>query len=480
MSRAALIIVAVVTCLAPAARAEERRASNSDELKKAIAAAKPGAVVVMADGVWKDVRIVFNGQGREDAPVTLRAATPGKVVLAGESRLSFAGKHLVVDGLCFSQGGTRSGSVIEFRTSTQNVAEHCRLTNCAVIDYNPKEKKDDTKWVSVYGTYNRVDHCYFAGKHNVGQVLVVWVGKEPNYHLIDHNHFGPRPPLGENGGEQLRVGTSEVSMNVSRSTAEWNYFENCDAEIEIVSNKSCENVYRYNTFDRCAGTLTLRHGNRCTVEGNWFFGRHKPGTGGIRVIGEDHRIFNNYLEGLEAKGYPAAITLMKGIPDSPLAGYFQVKRAVVAFNTLADNRTTLLIGGGRRGSATLPPADCVIANNLLVGSTSPLVTQTVEPQNMRWEGNVAFGAELAIPPGDGVRVVDPKLERAADGLLRPAQGSATIAAAKGEYPTVREDIDGQPRELAKDVGCDQRSSRPVLRGPPGAADTGPAWRRDGQ
>src|SRR2546423_793598 len=195
---------------------------------------------------------------------------------------------------------------------------------------------------------------------------------------------------------------SEVSMNVSRTTDELNYFDNCDGEIEVISSKSCENVYRYNTFDRCAGTLTLRHGNRCIVEGNWFFGRHKPGTGGIRVIGEDHRVFNNYLEGLEAKGYPAAITLMKGIPDSPLAGYFQVKRAVITFNTLADNRSTLLIGGGGRGSATLPPVDCVIANNLLVGASSPLVTQAIEPLNMRWEGNIAFGAELGISAREGI------------------------------------------------------------------------------
>ena len=39
----------------------------------------------------------------------------------------------------------------------------------------------------------------------------------PNYHLISHNYFGFRPALGVNGGETIRVGTSEWSFNTSRT-----------------------------------------------------------------------------------------------------------------------------------------------------------------------------------------------------------------------------------------------------------------------
>ena len=66
-------------------------------------------------------------------------------------------------------------------------------------------------------------------------------------------------------------------MNVSRMIVEDNYYEHCDGEAEIISNKSCENIYRRNTFVECKGAL-MRHGNRCTAEGNWFFGhgrRHR-------------------------------------------------------------------------------------------------------------------------------------------------------------------------------------------------------------
>ena len=73
---------------------------------------------------------------------------------------------------------------------------------------------------------------------------------------------------GENGGETMRLGYSYQSMFVSRTTVEDNLFTQCDGEIEIISSKSCENVYRHNTFRDCEGTLTLRHGNRCVVDGN--------------------------------------------------------------------------------------------------------------------------------------------------------------------------------------------------------------------
>jgi len=48
-------------------------------------------------------------------------------------------------------------------------------------------------------------------------------------------------------------------MHDSRALVEENRFEGCRGEIEIISNKSCENVYRRNTFVDCEGTLTLRH-----------------------------------------------------------------------------------------------------------------------------------------------------------------------------------------------------------------------------
>jgi poly(beta-D-mannuronate) lyase len=448
-------------------------------LAAAIKAAQPGDTISLADGTWRDAAIQFAARGTDGRPITLRAEHPGKVVLSGESRLSIAGQYLVVDGLFFTDGAIASGSVVEFRGKADEPSSHCRLTNCAIVDYRAPSIKTDTKWVSVYGKANRVDHCYFAGKTNNGQTLVVWVAAEPNGHTIDFNHFGPRPPLGFNGGETLRVGTSEVSMNVSRTLVENNLFEKCDGEVEAISNKSCENVYRHNTFRGCSATLCLRHGNRCLVEGNFFFGEHARGSGGIRIIGEGHRVVNNFLTGLEGDEARSAIALTSGVPDSPLNGYFQVKDVVVAFNTMVDNKSNIAIGTGAGKKNTLPPKDCLIANNIVSGSKAPLVHVFAEPIGLRWEGNLAWGARLGIEKPPGVALADPQLVPT-EPFVRPAPASPAIGAAVGEFPWVREDIDGQPRPGRLDIGCDQRSDRPIVHGQLDRGDVGPSWRRQAE
>ena len=63
-------------------------------------------------------------------------------------------------------------------------------------------------------------------------------------------------------------------------TVEHNLFEECDGEIEIISNKSGKNTFRHNTFRRSSGTLTLRHGNWAEVYGNYFLGEGRAEAGG--------------------------------------------------------------------------------------------------------------------------------------------------------------------------------------------------------
>ena len=89
---------------APGARAAERRAGDADELRSALQAARPGDVVVMKNGVWKDVAIDFRAEATAKAPVRLRAQTPGSVVLTGNSRLTFLAPHLIAEGLFFRDG----------------------------------------------------------------------------------------------------------------------------------------------------------------------------------------------------------------------------------------------------------------------------------------------------------------------------------------------------------------------------------------
>ena len=469
------------------ARSAEWFLTTPSDLAVASSGVQPGDALTMQNGFWPDADILFTGNGTAANPITLRAETPGQVILSGSSRLRIAGSYLVVEGLKFANGYLIADDVIAFRDGPASVANHCRLTQCAIIDYNPDDPNEETIWVSLYGTSNQVDNCHFKGKNNLGSTLVVWVSTrpdQPNYHRITQNYFGPRPALGVNGGETIRIGTSDVSMNLSRSTVEANYFEQCNGDSEIVSSKSCENMFVHNTFLECEGSLTLRHGNRCLVAGNFFLGRSKPKTGGIRITGDDHKVYNNYLADLAGATWNAPLCFMQGLVNSPLNGYFQVKRAVVAFNTIVNCQNNILIGlpatlTGTTNATTLPPADCRLGNNLVLSYAGKLIDQRIVPENMTREGNIMYGVPLDIFPQNGISYVDPKLVLGNDGLWRPGTGSPALGMSQGAYGDVSEDMEGQPRSQPSDVGSDQASAAPASYRAWTATDVGPYWMRPG-
>lgn len=455
--------------------------TNSNEIKNASAQASPGDTIIMAEGLWFDEHIVFSGNGTGEAPILLLAETPGRVILSGTSTLRISGEHLVVSGLYFRNGYSSDGAVIEFRNTSATLAEHCRLTNSAIVDYNPPNRSTDYKWVSLYGTQNRVDSCYFKGKEHSGTTLVIWferVNSPPaHYHRIDHNYFGYRPELGANGGETIRIGTSTYSMNDSYTTVESNLFEKCNGEMEIISNKSCENLYFNNTFLESQGTLTLRHGNMCQVYGNFFFGNGEYSTGGVRIIGEDHRVYNNYFQDLRGTGYRSAVSIMNGVPDSPLNRYFQVKRAEIIHNTIINCSRAFEIGSGAGTELSLPPVNSSIVNNLVYNTGSQrIVTIEDQPDNMFYSDNYFYGGELGISDTvSGILKVDPLLVDYGDSLWRPVSTSPVIGNALMGYGYMISDMDGHPRGMENDVGADQVSQDPINYKPVTRNDVGPAW-----
>ena len=143
--------------------AEKKFVSNVSEINSVLATIQPGDSIVMKDGVWIDSKIIFTANGNLENSIYLTAETPGKVVLTGTSTLRIAGDYLVVEGLFFKDGHSSSGAVVEFRNSGIE-SNYSRLTNCAIVNYNPADKNTDYKWISLYGTHNRVDHCYIQGQ----------------------------------------------------------------------------------------------------------------------------------------------------------------------------------------------------------------------------------------------------------------------------------------------------------------------------
>lgn len=459
------------------AQAATFNVSSADDIETAMESAQPGDTLIMTNGVWTNQEIDFAGIGTAANPITLRPQTPGGVELNGISQLRISGDHLIVDGLHF-KGGTieNSDHVVQFR-GPLGEATNSRFTNSVIESYNPEDLNDKYHYVSLYGQNNRVDHNRFLDQQNIGPQIVAWLDESPAmteaHHRIDANHFGDRPAGWDNGFEAIRLGDSDTSDVNAHIVVENNLFERVDGEIEIISGKSNDNIYRYNTFRESAGTLTLRHGHRATVEGNFFLGEGREGSGGIRVVGEDHTIVNNYIADIDDRA-DGAISFAAGIPNTIPSGYQQVKNTLVAHNTIvnvAGAGITFDWGIGSSGRSLLPQT-LTISGNLISSTAAPLF-EGQEGTGYSYSDNIAHGAALGISPRPGISQVDPDLQQAADGLWRPSPTSPAVDAAAAAYVT--QDMDGQARIGLFDIGADELSAAQIVRKPLTTDDIGASW-----
>tara|TARA_R110002074_G_scaffold7401_2_gene31825 strand:+ start:4315 stop:6648 length:2334 start_codon:yes stop_codon:yes gene_type:complete len=340
---------------------------NVAEFEAAVKKAQPGDQIILANGIWMDAELLFQANGTAEKPITLNVEDKGKVILSGASNLRIAGNHLVVQGLVFKNGYTPTNAVISFRKNREEMANNSRLTECVIDNFNNPERQVQDYWVTIYGKNNRIDHNHISGKKNLGVTMIVGLDTEDsraNNHQIDHNYFGPRPTYGNNGGETLRIGTSHHALENSNTLVESNYFDRTNGEHEIISNKSCQNTFKYNTFFECTGTLTMRHGNETLVDGNVFIGNGKPSTGGVRVINEKQTVINNYHIGLTGYRFRGAFVMMNGVPDSPPNRYVTVIDSKVNNNTFV-NCDNILFGAGSDEERSQAPRSSEFSENII-------------------------------------------------------------------------------------------------------------------
>jgi poly(beta-D-mannuronate) lyase len=411
-------ILIIMMLTAPAAMAGVV-VNDQAEYEDAVANTLPGDVIRLANGVWNDFEIVFTGKGTKEAPITLTAEEKGKVIISGQSNLRLAGEHLVVSGLVFKDGYTPTNAVISFQINKEKLAKNSRVTEVVIDGFNNPERTERDSWVLIYGKNNRFDHNHLAGKSNNGVTLAVRLNTEAsqeNHHRIDHNYFGHRPILGSNGGETMRIGTSHYSLTDSFTVVEDNYFDRCNGEVEIISSKSGGNVFRGNVFFESRGTLTLRHGNGNLVENNIFFGNGADHTGGIRLINKRQTIRNNYLQGLTGTRFGSPLTVMNGVPDSPINRYHQVEDSVIENNTLIDVAHIELAAGSDEERSAVPKTTR-FANNLIYNRHGEdIFTVHDDISGIEFENNILNEVEdLKIDRGFTSRKIE--LKQLPNGLM---------------------------------------------------------------
>lgn len=442
---------------------------NKVELEKAIEGATPGEEIVLANGVWSDVQINFWGQGTKEHPITLRAETPGKVYIEGESFLKFGGDYLIAKDLYFRNGHTPSDAVVEFRTK-EKVANHCTFTNCVIENFNQPQRSTQDFWVEFWGRHNELSNCNIIGKSNSGPTIRVQPkGNESinNYHRIVNNHFGPRPRKGGPHGETIQIGDSETSMNPSYTMVSNNLFDHCDGEVEVISNKSNFNEYRSNVFYKCEGSLVMRHGNYCIIDGNYFIGDSADAyMGGIRIINTGHWVTNNYFYNLKGANFRSPLSVMNGVPKSPMNRYNQVTDVVVAYNTWVNCKSPwqFSVGANLDQKGILPaseirsarPKRTVIADNLVYTNDpkSPAIIAYDKLDGISFKNNFINNKSLANQIPNTFNYCNFGITKLTDYIYLPSAEVDSLNTYKGfEFDKINTDLLGNSRTGKNRVGA---------------------------
>jgi poly(beta-D-mannuronate) lyase len=445
--------------------------SNAEELNNAIEKALPGDVIVLKNGVWKDIEIEFTGQGTKANPIVLRAETDGEVFIEGVSNLSFGGEFLEVSGLHFRNGYSPSENVIAFRINKDKLANNCRVTNCAIIDFNKLQRDDDDLWVQFYGRHNQLDHCYIAGKTNGGPTVRVDLkGNQSirNYHKIVNNHFGPRPRKGGARGETIQLGSSFTSMSPSNTTIANNLFEACNGEVEIISSKTNFNEIKNNVFYKSEGSVVTRHGNYCIIDGNYFIGDgENKNYGGIRIVNTGHWIVNNYFYNIIGENFRSPLAVMNGIPKSPLNRYNQVTDVVVAYNTYVNCKSPWQFGVGTNidQADVLPlseirsarPIRTTVANNIIYnknGDKFPVIEHD-KADGVLFKNNIIDNKGIEFKDFEGgIQASSLELKTVSENIVIPTGIPDDVEPYIGfDFNTITQDLFGNSRAHSNRIGA---------------------------
>ncbi|EAQ42774.2 alginate lyase precursor [Polaribacter sp. MED152] len=431
--------------------------STNAELETAISNANAGSEIILKDGSYNNVFVNINKNGTNSSPIVVKAQNPGSVFLTGNSRVYMRGTYITVSGLIFQNPSNliENGNTIE-PVFELNQCDNCTVTNNKIDAYNGTDAQKTLKFKWVYiidGQYNEISHNSFIGKYGVGSIINDnRSNSNEDYLKIHHNYFADRVPVdndinGLNDQDAIRIGTSTTSLSDSYSEVYDNYFYNWSGEVEIISNKSGKNKYYNNTFRDYQGTLTLRHGNGCEVFNNYFFANNNSFTGGIRIIGEDHKVYNNYIEGINSfkptgssSNVTGGINVMNGVTNSALNQYYQVKNAQVVNNTFVNCDYAIRIGTSLGG--TEEPVNLTVANNIMYNtSINAYQINTTPSGNFVSEGNLTnLSNSDMVDDGNFHRI---------------KAGSAPIDASIGAYSFVTEDVLGGTRDAIVDAGAEE-------------------------
>ena len=384
--------------------------SSAGEFQNVQVDAKPNDSIVWKKGNYFNQNLILTADN-----VVFVAEDAGETIFTGSSSLKIEGDANVISGFQFIKGKIK-GDVVDI-SGSNNTVKHINI-----------QSYDSHYFLRVRPNcqYNKIMNCNFESKPETQESSVVQIEateKLPGYHIISHcsfkNHTAPLGVGGDFGIEALRIGYSYQRTFISRTIVEYCYFEKCNGDYEVISNKACENVLRYNTFvDNGPAHLTLRHGSRAMVYGNFFMN-----GAGIRIKeGQNHSVVNNYFD----TGDQFSIHIQNH--------HFDPVDTVKVVNNTFIGRGQLRLGG----EGDYPPKNVLIVNSLFSGKFDSLISDATG--NERWNQNVIKTHQATVEK-DGFLVVSYDLQENEYGFSEPVFQHESLKKYKSNTPAVTDIID---------------------------------------
>lgn len=346
-----------------------------NQVPAALAVASPGDTILVESGTYLNTRITLTAN--PGIPITIRAETPGEVILTGNSHVTAQdSSNLAISGFFFNQT-SQAGFIIDnshhievsdnyfYRIGTSNYGGIIRIRNAS--------------------SNNLIHHNTFDGNRSMGIVIRASTTEDIDNtdNEIYNNLFYNIPSVGSvypgqtNGLEAIQLG-----QGASYALGQWvhemnwgtlvydNLFELVTGDgSEIISNKTSGNEFYRNTFLNNPSGLTIRLGESTKIYSNYF----KNTSQGIRVFGYNHIIENNYIEGGAVGMHMPAAHYVTGGPSGPESGYYQLDQATIAGNVIVNPMNwAFFFGAGYNGASnrTLLPVDTSIVDNRVYVTTT--------------------------------------------------------------------------------------------------------------
>jgi poly(beta-D-mannuronate) lyase len=479
----------------------------------AVRNAEAGDRIILANGTYnvQDQNTKFTRiKGTKNNPIVVMAENVGEVTLKGQTGYRFEEcEFFTWHGFNHMQNASDDDN-ITFRRGRNNTFSRCEVK---LKDQAKKPDDDDnnnwkTHWLQISDCKAmKVDHCFFHHKPSKGNFCNVKYrddNKPGEGPIFEYNHFlhqdydkfitAEGGSIGDAGGEAIQMGDSQLCRFYYRGIFRYNYFEECNGDGEMITNKSSGNLYYNNSFMKTVGTMTLRHGDSTAFLGNYFK------ECGLRVGGRGNLIANNHFAKNSAeKPQRRPLTIGRGdweqdprkqfTSNMQGAHYERVVNNTIILNTFANEdgeAPSIVYWGFQQDDEKLLPTGNKFKGNIITAKKGKLLevprgvvingdgVSNEVSDNIGWPTDRAQKGELSSTMATLDQ--DPLLKMDSDGIHRLQNNSPARNKFQGtpfgELTTV--DIDGEERGPNTDAGCDQFSTalnKPKKRIT--AADVGP-------